>query len=46
MLLAAGCIDKTQQLAVFSPECVPLAQSLGFVDVRQFRRVADEWEAV
>ena len=44
MLLAGGCIDKTQQLAVFSPECVPLARSLGFVDVLQFRRVADEWE--
>ena len=44
MLLAGGCIDKTQQLAVFSPECVPLARSLGFVDVRQFRRVADAWE--
>ena len=46
MLLAGGCIDKTQQLAVFSPECVPLAKSLGFVDVRQFRRVGDAWEAV
>lgn len=46
MLLAGGCIDKMQQLAVFSPECVPLARSLGFVDVRQFRRVADEWEAI
>ena len=44
MLLAGKCIDKTQQLAVFSPECVPLARSLGFVDVRQFRRVADAWE--
>ena len=44
MLLAAGHIDTLQQLAVFSPECVPLAQSLGFVDVRQFRRVGDAWE--
>ena len=46
MLLAAGHIDTLQQLAVFSAECVPLARSLGFVDVRQFRRVADAWEAI
>jgi hypothetical protein len=46
MLLAAGHIDTLQQLAVFSPECVPLALSLGFVDVRCFQRVGDEWEAV
>ena len=46
MLLAAGHIDTLQQLAVFSAECVLLARSLGFVDVRQFRRVADEWEAI
>ena len=44
MLLAAGHVDTLQQLAVFSAECVPLARSLGFVDVLQFRRVADEWE--
>ena len=44
MLLAAGHIDTLQWLAVFSDECVPLARSLGFVDVRQFRRVGDAWE--
>ena len=46
MLLAAKCIDTQQELAVFSPECVPLARSLGFVTVICFQRVGDEWEAV
>jgi hypothetical protein len=37
-LLATSYLDKSQAVAVFSPECVALARSLGFRDVRHFRR--------
>jgi len=46
MLLAGKFLDTKQELAVFSPECVPLARSLGFATVLCFQRVGDEWEAV
>ena len=45
-LIANGYLDRTQAIAVFSPECVALASSLGFADVRQFRRNRyGDWEA-
>lgn len=44
-LLATGYLDRTKAIAVFSPECVSLAKSLGFSDVRQFRRNRyGDWE--
>ena len=46
MLLAGKFLDTKQELAVFSPECVPLARSLGFVAVLCFQRAGDEWRPV
>lgn len=44
-LIATGYLDRTKAVAVFSPECVTLARSLGFADVRQFRRNRyGDWE--
>ena len=44
-LLATGYLDRTKAIAVFSSECVTLAKSLGFQDVRQFRRNRyGDWE--
>lgn len=44
-LLATGYLDRTKAIAVFSDECVVLARSLGFKDVRQFRRNRyGDWE--
>lgn len=44
-LIANGYLDRTKAIAVFSPECVALASSLGFADVRQFRRNRyGDWE--
>jgi hypothetical protein len=37
-LLAAGLLDTSKPVAVFSPDCVGLTRSLGFVDVKLFRR--------
>lgn len=44
-LVANGYLDRSKAIAVFSPECVTLAKSLGFGDVRQFRRNRyGDWE--
>ena len=44
-LIATGYLDRTKAIAVFSPECITLAKSLGFSDVRQFRRNRyGDWE--
>lgn len=44
-LIATGYLDRTKAIAVFSVECVALAKSLGFSDVRQFRRNRyGDWE--
>ncbi len=37
-LIAAGLLDTSKPVAVFSPDCVGLTRSLGFVDVKLFRR--------
>lgn len=45
VLLATGYLNKHEAVAVFSPECVSLAKSLGFKDVRHFRRNRyGDWE--
>lgn len=45
VLMANGYLDATKAVAVFSPECVVLARSLGFTDIRQFRRNRyGDWE--
>ncbi len=44
-LLATKYLDRRLAIAVFSPECVTLARSLGFADVREFRRNRyGDWE--
>lgn len=44
-LMANGYLDRTKAVAVFSAECVALTRSLGFKDVRQFRRNRyGDWE--
>jgi hypothetical protein len=43
MLLAAGHLVKTEPIAVFSPDCVPLARSLGFAEVRHYTRHGKDW---
>lgn len=43
-LIAAGMLDTTKPVAVFSPDCVGLTRSLGFVDVKLFRRTdSNDW---
>lgn len=42
-LIAAGHLDIRQPVAVFSPDCVGLTRSLGFVDVKLFRRTGSDW---
>lgn len=43
-LIAAGMLDTTKPVAVFSPDCVGLTRSLGFVDVKLFRRTgSSDW---
>jgi GNAT superfamily N-acetyltransferase len=44
-LITTGYLDRRQAIAVFSDECVTLARSIGFKDVRQFRRNRyGDWE--
>jgi GNAT superfamily N-acetyltransferase len=44
-LISTGYLDRTMAIAVFSDECVALTRSLGFKDVRQFRRNRyGDWE--
>jgi hypothetical protein len=38
LLIASGSLDVACPIAVFSPECLRLAASLGFADVRLFER--------
>jgi len=42
-LIAAGHLDTRQAVAVFSPDCVGLTRSLGFVEVKLFRRSDGDW---
>lgn len=42
-LIAAGMLDTAKPVAVFSPDCVGLTRSLGFVDVKLFRRADGDW---
>lgn len=47
MLLANYHLDKKAPVAVFAPECVELAYSVGFDDVRMFRNDgAGKWTEV
>lgn len=47
MLKATGRLDIRQPVAVFAPECVELAYSVGWDDVRFFERNAfGEWTEV
>lgn len=41
MLRAEGSLDVLRPVAVFSPECLPLAASLGFGEVRLFARCGE-----
>ena len=43
MLLAASYLVKTEPVAVFSSDCVPLARSLGFHEVRHYTRHGKDW---
>lgn len=41
LLLANGILDASLPIAVFSPECLRLAASIGFADVRLFGRCGE-----
>jgi hypothetical protein len=43
MLIATSYLDRSQPLAVFSADCVPLAKSLGFAEVRHYTRHGKDW---
>lgn len=43
MLIAAGHLVKAEPIAVFSADCVPLAKSLGFAEVRHYTRNGKDW---
>lgn len=43
LLIAGGYIDRLKTLAVFSPQCVPIATALGCRDVRLFERQGSDW---
>jgi len=43
MLLATSYLDRKLPLAVFAADCVPLAKSLGFVDVMHYTRNGKDW---
>jgi hypothetical protein len=47
LLIADGVLNFTLPIAVFSPECLRLAASLGFADVRLFERCGEgAWKLV
>lgn len=43
LLVASGAIDPKRPVAVFSPNCVSIARSVGCRDVRLFERRGDDW---
>lgn len=43
LLLACGHLVASETVAVFSPDCVPLAKSLGFGRVMCYSRSGDDW---
>jgi len=43
MLVATSYLDRSQPLAVFSADCVPLARSLGFREVLHYTRNGKDW---
>jgi hypothetical protein len=43
MLIATSYLDRSQPLAVFSADCVPLAKSLGFRQVDHYTRNGKDW---
>lgn len=43
MLVASGLIDPKRPVAVFSPNCVGIARSVGCRDVRLFERNGEDW---
>ncbi len=43
LMLATWNLDRREPVAVFSPDCVPLAKGLGFVQVCQYQRSGDDW---
>jgi predicted GNAT family acetyltransferase len=46
MLVAAEALDPSQPVAVFSVNCLGLAQSLGFTDIRLYKLFGDDWRLV
>jgi hypothetical protein len=46
LLVADGRIDPRECVAVFEPECVKLAESVGCRDVRLYELRGDEWVLV
>ncbi len=43
VLLSTSYLNRKQPLAVFSPDCIPLARSLGFRDVYNYTRNGNDW---
>lgn len=43
MLLATSYLNRSEPLAVFSPDCVPLARKLGFREVLHYTRHGQDW---
>lgn len=46
MLLAVSYLSRSEPVAVFSGDCVPLAKSLGFIDVLRYERSAHGWSLI
>ena len=46
MLLSVSYVVRDEPVAVFSPDCVPLAKSLGFADVLQYQRTPTGWSLI
>ena len=43
MLVASEALDPSQPVAIFSPDCLGVAQSLGFADIRLYELFGDDW---
>lgn len=43
MLVAGQTLDPSLPVAIFSPNCMGIAQSLGFNDIRLYELFEDEW---
>ncbi|NDE18044.1 hypothetical protein EBZ80_24295 [bacterium] len=43
MLVASRSLDPDSPVAIFSPDCIGVAHSLGFTDIRLYELFGDDW---